>query len=193
MRYAVPKSEARKIVEAQRNELGHFYFREKSRIIIERLIRLEDFVYAKRIFAYISGNKKDVNTREIINHSLGSGKSVFLPKHYSSTKTLRRFPFLSYDDLVLNNTAGYWEPKIGIDEDMSDIDLIIVPCVAVSMFGQRVGTGAGYYNRLLKKTYAPKYVLAFEFQLFRDIEYEHYDIRVDKIITERRVINTRNF
>ncbi|MGE5680795.1 MAG: 5-formyltetrahydrofolate cyclo-ligase, partial [Bacillota bacterium] len=51
--------------------------------------------------------------------------------------------------------------------------------------------GGGHYDRLLKKAYAPKYVLAFEFQIFDNIETDLHDVRVDKIITERRVINTR--
>lgn len=193
MRFAVPKSEAKKIVESRRKEFGRFYFKDKSEKIIDRLQRVDDFVYAQKIFAYISGNEKDFNTRKIINFALGRGKAVFLPKYYEATKTMRRFPFMSYDELVFNEDAGFWEPKVGIDEDMSDIDLIFVPCIAVSMLGQRAGTGTGYYDKLLKNTYAPKYVLAFEFQLFNEIESERHDIRVDWIITERRIINTRNF
>ena len=68
--------------------------------------------------------------------------------------------------------------------------MIIIPCVAVSMTGQRVGHGGGYYDDFLRKTYAPKYVLAFEFQIFNEIERQYHNIRIDKIITERRIIDT---
>ena len=97
---------------------------------------------------------------------------------------------MGWDSLV-KNSEGYWETKLGLDEDLSDIDIIIVPALAVSTQGHRIGYGGGYYDKLLRDTHAPKYVLAFEFQLFEYIESTPKDIRVDKIITERRVISTK--
>lgn len=95
-------------------------------------------------------------------------------------------------DSLIKNSEGYWEPKLGVDEDLSDVDLIIVPSLAVSLAGHRVGYGGGYYDRLLRNSFAPKVALAFEFQLFDYIENSIHDIRVDKIITERRIIDPRS-
>jgi len=95
-------------------------------------------------------------------------------------------------DHVVKNSEGYYEPIYGMDEDMSDIDLIIVPALAVSISGQRIGYGGGYYDKLLKQTFAPKVVLAFEFQIFDYIESTNFDTRIDKIITERRIINIKD-
>jgi 5-formyltetrahydrofolate cyclo-ligase len=94
-------------------------------------------------------------------------------------------------EYLIKNSEGYLEPHVGIDEDLSDIDLVIVPALAISIHGQRVGYGGGYYDKLLRKTFATKITLAFEFQLFDYIESNFHDTRVDKIVTERRVINTR--
>jgi 5-formyltetrahydrofolate cyclo-ligase len=49
------------------------------------------------------------------------------------------------------------------------------------------------YNLLLRNSFALKIVLAFEFQILNRIEYGRQDIRIDRIITERRIIDTRGF
>ncbi len=191
MKASIPKLEARKSVEFRKKEISPGEFKAKSLKIMDRLSELDDFIYAEKIFAYLTSNYGDIDMKKIINLADGRGKSVFLPKFNKASKSLQRFQFTKYDELV-KNEIGFYEPRIGIDEDMSDIDLILVPCIAVSFLGQRVGYGTGYYDKLLRKTYSPKYVLAFEFQVFHAIETEHFDVRVDKIITERRVIDTRN-
>jgi len=63
--------------------------------------------------------------------------------------------------------------------------------MAVSLKGQRVGYGGGYYDKILRNTHASKIVPVFEFQIFENIETDAGDIRIDKIVTERRIINTR--
>ncbi len=94
-------------------------------------------------------------------------------------------------DSIVKNCEGYWEPELGMDDDLCDVDLIIVPSLAVSTKGFRIGYGGGYYDKLLKTTFAPKFVLAFEFQLFEHIETTSKDPRIDKIITERKIIDVR--
>jgi 5-formyltetrahydrofolate cyclo-ligase len=185
----IPKADARKLVIERRKELNQGEFVDKSKRIFERLIEVDDFIYAKKIMAYVSSHQGEVDTRKFIDYALGCNKSIFLPKFYSKQQKIKKFHFTDWKDLV-KNEEGFLEPKIGIDDDLSDIDLIVAPCVAVSMAGQRLGYGGGYYDKFLTGTYAPKYVLAFEFQIFSEIERISHDIRVDKIVTERRMIDT---
>lgn len=114
---------------------------------------------------------------------------VILPKLNTQTKSFRRFHFTGWDDIV-ENSEGYCEPKQGIDGSLGDVDLIIVPSLAISRSGYRVGYGGGYYDKLLREVHCTKIVLAYEFQIFKSIEAHPHDIRVDKIVTERRVIET---
>ena len=186
----IPKAEAGRIVRESAAEITETELKKKSALIIERLINSDDFNFAQKIFAYFSSSVLVVNTKSLINLAQGQGKSVFLPKQNHQGKLPRRFQFTSYDDLVSNN-LDLFEPKIGIEEDLSDIDLIIVPCIAVSFFGERTGFERMNYNSLLRNSFAPKIVPAFEFQVFNRIEYEREDIRIDRIVTERRIINTR--
>ncbi len=186
----IPKSEARKKVVERRKEISAEEIRSKTKLIVERLSKLDEFIYANKIYAYISSRQGEVDTKYLIDFIVSGGKSVVLPKLNTHSKNFSHGSFLNWDNLI-KNKDGYYEPPACFDDDLTDVDLIIVPAMAVSMFGQRVGYGGGYYDKLLKRTHTTKIVLAFEFQVFENIETDAHDIRIDKIITERRTIETR--
>ncbi len=183
-----PKAVVRNIVCERAGELTGIEVKNKSSAIIERLTNSDVFNYADKIFAYFSVSEKIVDTESLINIAQNQGKSVFLPKRTDAMP--KRFQFTGYNELIRND-LDFLEPRMGIEEDLIDIDLIIVPCVAVSLLGEGIGFERMNYNLLLRNSFAPKVVLAFEFQVFNRIEYERPDIRIDRIITERRIINTR--
>jgi 5-formyltetrahydrofolate cyclo-ligase len=187
----IPKSEARKIVVKRRNEFTAEDFQSKTRLILDRFTETDDFINARKIHTFISTRPGEVDTRKLVNYMNECGKQIIVPKLNKKTGKFNRANFISWDDMV-KNSDGYLEPKVGIDEDLFDVDLIIVPAVAVSVLGQRIGHGGGYYDKLLKNTFADKIVLVFEFQVFDYIESNIHDVRIDKIITELRIINTRS-
>jgi 5-formyltetrahydrofolate cyclo-ligase len=186
----IPKTEVRKIVVQRRGEINPADLKNKTKLIFDRFTATDDFVNARRIHTYISTRPGEIDTRKLVDYMEECGKHIVVPKLNKKSATFHRADFISWDHMV-KNSDGYMEPRVGIDEDLSDIDLIIVPTVAVSVLGQRVGYGGGFYDKLLKQTFATKVVLAFEFQVFDYIESNVHDIRIDKIITELRIINTR--
>lgn len=186
----IPKSEVRRIVVKRRKEITHEEIRSKTKRIVERLSALDEFIYAKKVHSFISTKEGEIDTRYLIDYMASSGKPVVIPKLNKQSKTFQHANFSGWEGLI-KNQDGYYEPPVGFDDDLSDIDLIIVPAMAVSILGQRVGYGGGYYDKLLKNVRAVKIVPAFEFQVFENIETEIHDMRIDKIVTELRVINTR--
>ena len=67
--------------------------------------------------------------------------------------------------------------------------MVVVPCVAVDPSGNRLGFGAGYYDRALA---GPSPVIrlgvAFEVQVVDRIEPAPWDVPLDVVVTESRVI-----
>ena len=58
--------------------------------------------------------------------------------------------------------------------------------------GNRIGHGKGYYDKLLKKEHSVSYIgLAFEDQIIDKIPIESHDVMMDKIVTDKRVINCK--
>ena len=75
------------------------------------------------------------------------------------------------------------------EASVSDIDLIIVPGIAFDERCNRCGFGKGYYDRLLSESKAVKIGLCYDFQVVDELECDEYDIAMDMVITERRIIN----
>lgn len=121
------------------------------------------------------------------------GWSFYLPVVAPGAKmTFRRW----MDDTELSpNRFGIPEPgEDAAEVQPRDLDVVLVPCVAVDATGNRVGMGAGYYDRAfdLPAEVRPEMIaVAFEFQLLPGIDSSEWDVPVDVIVTESRVIHTR--
>ncbi|MDR0423363.1 MAG: 5-formyltetrahydrofolate cyclo-ligase [Rickettsiales bacterium] len=67
-------------------------------------------------------------------------------------------------------------------------EIVFVPCVAVSLNGDRVGYGKAYYDKYLSNINCLKICVAFEFQIFNSIKADNHDIKMDYILTEERFL-----
>lgn len=83
---------------------------------------------------------------------------------------------------------GVHEPDTSSAEAFPDnrLDLVIVPGVAFSRSGDRLGRGGGYYDQFLCRLApsTPRVAVAFETQVYRSIPREPHDIPVHSVITE---------
>lgn len=111
------------------------------------------------------------------------GKQVVVPKIMGDGK-LEHFEINSLDELR-ENSLGVPEPLAGKKIFVDNLDLIVVPMVAGDRFKNRIGYGAGYYDRFLQNCPAPKIGLLFDCQLFDGtLPVEEFDIPLDILITE---------
>ena len=79
------------------------------------------------------------------------------------------------------------EPIPALTEEVNadEIDLQIVPGVAYTERGERIGYGGGYYDRYLMHYKGKTLSLAYSFQMVDHIPIEPFDKNVEKIITEK--------
>ncbi|RLF34242.1 MAG: 5-formyltetrahydrofolate cyclo-ligase [Thermoplasmata archaeon] len=160
----------------------------KSRKIEHKLFSLKEFKNSSTILFYVSYNN-EVYTHDMIKKCIASDKNVVAPVVDKNNNCLILSRLRRWEDLVVG-TYGILEPrKEKIDEvSVDDIDLIIVPGVGFDEKGYRVGHGMGYYDRLLKLSKVLHIGLAFEFQIIKSIPHDPYDVPVDIIVTEEKVI-----
>jgi 5-formyltetrahydrofolate cyclo-ligase len=82
-------------------------------------------------------------------------------------------------------TTGQWgirEP-VGDAVDPASIDLVIVPGVAFTADGRRLGHGKAYYDRFLPHVRAVTVGVGFHEQLVDDLPTEAHDIALDHVVT----------
>lgn len=113
------------------------------------------------------------------------------------------FPIVTGSDMkpvIYNKNKGFKTGAFNIKEPIgdivkiNDIDLILMPALAVDKEGCRLGYGKGYYDRFLKniKNTATAVPIS-EHLLFDSIPKEVHDQKADFIITENQIINTSLF
>lgn len=83
---------------------------------------------------------------------------------------------------------GFAEPPDGAEVVAFEaLDLVVVPGLAFDPTGQRIGYGAGYYDRALPRcTRARKVGVAFELQIVIEVPARPLDVPVDLVVTEKR-------
>ena len=78
---------------------------------------------------------------------------------------------------------GILEPPEGSPE-ASAFDWIVVPGVAFTEEGGRVGRGGGYYDRFLASASGRRLALAFSLQRVVDVAFDPWDVPMDEILWE---------
>lgn len=69
-----------------------------------------------------------------------------------------------------------------------EADVIVVPGVAFTAGGTRLGYGGGFYDRYLAEATGTRIGLCYDFQIVEDLPAGPHDIPMDRIVTEARVI-----
>ncbi|MEM3399790.1 MAG: 5-formyltetrahydrofolate cyclo-ligase [Candidatus Micrarchaeia archaeon] len=164
--------------------------RRKSELIMQRLFSLPEFKHAKTILMYIS-YEEEVQTHEMIERAVALGKRVVVPITDTETGELKLSLLKNMRELR-KGAHGIYEPMHIHQVSPEEIELAVVPGVAFDIEGTRLGHGHGYFDKLLKKIKAPFIGLAFEFQVVFRIPREEHDVPVDKIITEKRILDVRS-
>lgn len=111
---------------------------------------------------------------------------LYLPVLLSETHM--EFRRCAWKDLRLGKV--HWKSQ-STKELESSFDLILVPGLAFTEEGKRLGRGRGYYDRYLEKGQGIKIGLAFEEQIRADLPVTKEDIMMDFIVTNQRYIKCK--
>jgi 5-formyltetrahydrofolate cyclo-ligase len=178
--------------QAHANRKDQEHKDELSREICARCMALPEYQRARTAMFYVDV-RTEVRTRQDLATALAHGKTIVVP-WCNDQGELELFRLESMEDLALG-MYKILEPKPELRHlperqvDVKSLDIVMVPGVAFTREGARMGHGKGYYDKLLEhaRPDAPLVALAFECQLFPEIPTQSHDVFMDKIITEKGV------
>jgi 5-formyltetrahydrofolate cyclo-ligase len=185
----MPKRSLRQQILARRMALSHDQWLASSQSAQRRLISLEEFARAACIALYAPAHN-ETDTAGILAAAHAAGKRVLYPAVCGERMVFRQVEELRN---MAEGSFGILEPcPTGIDHHADEPDLIVVPGVAFDPHGHRIGYGKGYYDRFLQHPGRTAHLigLCHDFQLIDGaIPAEEYDIRMELIVTDRRVVH----
>jgi 5-formyltetrahydrofolate cyclo-ligase len=164
-----------------------------SEIAVARLVQLAEYRAAKTAMWYLDC-RSELRTRHALASFLASDKKIVVPyctvDDFGANK-LGLWWLESIDELVvgkwniLEPPRDRWEQP-GKEFQPEQLDIVIVPGVAFSRSGGRMGNGQGYYDRLLNRVRpdCPLIGLCYECQLLDDLIVGPHDVFMDKVVTE---------
>lgn len=185
MPQTVEKGRLRKQLLEQRDGLSPDFIKIASSRIQENLRKVLYYRNAKTIAGYHAVGS-EVRTRDILQEILNSGRELCLPRIEKNDIVFRKIS--GFSDLEIGNFT-VMEPKERC-EVSENIDVILVPAIALTRQGYRLGYGYGYYDRYLHKVQSKKIGLSYAKQLVKSIPLDNHDVKVDFIVTEDEVIQT---
>lgn len=186
------KDRLRKDILKERNNMEIENAYKYSNIIIEKIKDFPEFIKCKNIMLYLSFNK-EVDTYPLAQWCLNNGKNVIVPYCIHASKEIIPFKIDNLTSDLSKSAFGIMEPKHDLLEKtkIDEIDLIIVPGVVFDEDCNRVGFGAGYYDRFLpnRRKNTTTIGIAYDYQVINKIPVDIYDVSLDFIITEKRIIS----
>ncbi|PIN98124.1 MAG: 5-formyltetrahydrofolate cyclo-ligase [Candidatus Diapherotrites archaeon CG10_big_fil_rev_8_21_14_0_10_31_34] len=166
----------------------------KSNKIKELFFSLKEVWKAQNIMVYLSF-KSEVRTREIILDLLMRKKKVIVPITDFKKTIIHLSELKDFNKELVSNKLGIFQPSKEFVRPFNkkDLDLIVVPGIAFDDKGNRLGFGKGFYDKFLKgvSKKVPVIALAFSDQISKKISSEKHDIPMQKIVTEKEVIECK--
>jgi len=159
---------------------------KKSQDVALKFFELAEIKGENHFAAYLPINN-EVDTRKIIDELIQKGSNIFVPAFLTTNNDYLFTGFDGWQNLE-EGPKGILQPKSFKPIDPSFIEVAILPGLAFSKEGVRLGYGKGVFDKLLSKSKALRIGLAYDFQIVDEIPQEKHDLVMDLVVTEERVI-----
>ncbi len=189
------RPETRAALRRRRRALSRGQRRCSAERLARRVSTLRAFRCARRVAFYMA-NDGEMELNALLRRALRYGKRCYLP-----VLRQNRLVFLPYsaDDRLTPNRFGIPEPALPRNKwrRASRLDLILMPLVAFDARGNRLGMGAGFYDRTLgflnlrRHWHRPRLIgVAYDFQRVPEITAAPWDVALDLVVTEKDIYCT---
>lgn len=183
------KEQLRKMLKKERSQVPKAQREIWNQAIRGHLFGLPIYTDAQKVMVYLSFGW-EIDTWAIVENLQRQGKEVYVPVVQSKPKGLIARKYASREDLA-PAVFGILEPGPKAHTvNPRELDLVIVPGLAFSAQGFRIGYGGGYYDRFLTTTNANSVGLVYH-SFIRDVPADSWDQAVDFLVTEEGVLGRK--
>jgi len=158
------------------------------------LVNRQAFFKRSHKIAYYWANDGELSLHPLYLRAEQHNKHGYLPILKPGVDNSLLFLPFSRESALRNNRYGIPEPDIGVDNaaPLWTLDVVFLPLVGFDRWGNRLGMGAGYYDRTFARLHLrpqkPLLIgIGYSCQQVERLPTEPWDIPVDAIITENRV------
>lgn len=148
---------------------------KESSVLADILVQTEEYKNSKNIMIYYP-LEKEVNLLSLLSDK---SKTFYLPR--IKDENLECCKYLSGDELC-ESCFHTLEPICNACSKQ-EIDLVIIPALAVDKNNYRLGYGGGFYDRFLKDFKGLKIVCIPKELILETVFPEKHDVKIDLIIT----------
>ncbi|MBD5807164.1 5-formyltetrahydrofolate cyclo-ligase [Limosilactobacillus walteri] len=178
---AYSKKELRQAYIARLQQLDLNTRLHEERQLASLLYDQSEWINAKTIATTLS-QSFEIDTAPIILHARHKGQQIVVPRTLPNHQM--EFVELNEDTDFDETSFGILEPHEGKVYSPDEIDLMVVPGVAFTASGHRIGFGGGYYDRYLQHYNGPTISMALTTQLANENEWspDEFDQHIDKVL-----------
>jgi 5-formyltetrahydrofolate cyclo-ligase len=165
---------------------------ERSEKVVRAVSALEAFQAAQSVALFhplLARNEVDIRPLDALARA--AGKRVYYPGIRADASGRRHTDFRLTHGLydLAERGQRFFEPSPELPSAArGDIELVLVPALAVALSGHRLGWGGGFYDTALPDLRPPAraVVVAFDFQLLAEVPRVAHDVACDLIVTDAR-------
>ena len=179
------KREIRKVNKQKRAAMENCVKAELDRKICDYIINSVSFKYADVLLMFCPTDE-EINILPLFEAAKKCGKRVAFPKCYA--KGIMKFYYVDNLTQLKDGKYGIKAPEEGEEFETSLHPLCIVPCLAATKSGTRLGYGGGFYDRFLHKFDGISICVQYD-EFVTDIlpQEKRYDKKFDVLVTESGV------
>lgn len=173
------KTELRRQIKEKKRQMTLCQIESASTRLEELFVSSELYRQAKTIYGYLPYNQ-EVRTTSMLERALQDGKQVAVPKIYGDEM---RFIYLTDLSQVEKGYCGIPEPIADGPVADDPTALVLMPGLAFTQKGDRMGYGGGFYDKFLAcEPEHPTVALCYDFQIVRSLPTQEHDIPVDLVL-----------
>jgi 5-formyltetrahydrofolate cyclo-ligase len=160
----------------------------KSFAACEALCATDEFQKARSLMTYLA-MPKELDTSQANLQAFKLNKTVAVPRVVWDDRELEPVVIYTLNCPMDISRYGLRNPSGTEIMDVAEIDMVVVPGLGFDEYGDRLGRGAGFYDRFLASHNfnGIRCGLAFEEQIAESIPVDEHDMRLDMLVTDKKV------